>query len=443
MPAEEEQEERRQPPVTRAKRPWWLPHFLGRVPPVEPSLIRLVGVVSLGLFFESYDGSLLTAALKQIAEGLEMRESGLGPYLAVIRLGSLPALLIAPVADRLGRRRVFLASIAAFSLGTLLTAFVRSPEQFIFVQMLTRVSAIAAIAIGMVIITEEFPAAHRGWGIGIVSALAAIGHGLGAGLFAAIEIIPGGWRGLYAIGGLPLLLIPYWRRILPETRRFRDHADSREGSGGGRLGMMDVLTPIKRFMLEHPSRALLISLAALLVAVGEACVFQFAAYIPQKVHGWAPGQYSLMVLVGGGFGVIGNVVAGRLADRSGRRLVGALFYGIYPAAAWLFYQGPGFALPFAFALFIFTGTAGTVILRALATELFPTAYRGTSSGWLAFIQTIGWTVGLMLLGVAGQNSAEIARFTAQLSFAVLLGGLAILLLPETSRRELEEISPDS
>ncbi len=443
MPAEEQQQERRQSPVTRAKRPWWLPHFLGRVPPVEPSLIRLIGVVSLGLFFEAYDGSLLTAALKHIAEGLEMRESELGPYLAVIRLGSLPALLIAPVADRLGRRRVFLASIAAFSLGTLLTAFVRSPEQFVFMQMLTRVSAVAAIAIGMVIITEEFPAAHRGWGIGIVSALAAIGHGLGAGLFAAIEIIPGGWRGLYALGGLPLLLIPYWRRILPETRRFRDHADSQGGSEGGRLRMMDVLTPIKRFMLEHPSRALLISLAALLVAVGEACVFQFASYIPQKVHGWAPGHYSLMVLVGGGFGVIGNVVAGRLADRSGRRLVGAFFFGIYPAAAWLFYQGPGFALPFAFTLFIFTGTAGTVILRALATELFPTAYRGTSSGWLAFIQTIGWTVGLMLLGVAGQNAAEIARFTALMSFAVLLGGLAILLLPETSRRELEEISPDS
>jgi predicted MFS family arabinose efflux permease len=216
-----------------------------------------------------------------------------------------------------------------------------------------------------------------------------------------------------------------------------------ESSDDGRPAIIAMLTPIKRLMLDYPSRALVISLAALLVALGEACVFQFVSYIPQKVHGWAPGHYSLMVVVGGGFGVIGNVVAGRLADRRGRRVVGAFFFGIYPAAAWLFYQGPGLALPFAFALIIFTGTAGTVILRALATELVPTAYRSTSSGWLAFIQTLGWTAGLLLLGVAGQNSAEIARFTAQLSFAVLLGGLAILLLPETSQRELEEISPGS
>jgi len=54
--------------------------------------------------------------------------------------------------------------------------------------------------------------------------------------------------------------------------------------------------------------------------------------------------------------------------------------------------------------------------------------------------TLGWTVGLSLLGIAGHDAGEIARFTAQLSVAVLLGGLAILLLPETSQRELEEIS---
>jgi len=360
----------------------------------------------------------------------------------MIRLGSLPALLVAPVADRLGRRSVFLGSIAAFSLGTLLTAFVRGPEQFVFVQMLTRVFAIAAIAVGMVIISEEFPAAHRGWGIGVVSALAAVGHGFGAGLFAAIDIIPGGWRGLYAIGGLPLLLLPYWKRVVPETRRFRAHADSVESAAGPRPVLVAMLTPIRRFVMEHPSRAFLLSLAALLVAVGEACVYQFAAYIPQKLHGWAPGQYSLMVLVGGGFGVIGNVVAGRLGDRHGRRVVGAFFFGVFPAASWLFYQGPGLTLPLAFAAIIFTGTAGTVILRALATELFPTSYRSTSSVWLAFVQTLGWTVGLSMLGIAGQDAAKIARFTAQLSLGVMLGGLAILLLPETSRRELEEISAE-
>jgi predicted MFS family arabinose efflux permease len=147
-----------------------------------------------------------------------------------------------------------------------------------------------------------------------------------------------------------------------------------------------------------------------------------------------------MVLFGGGFGIIGNVVGGRLGDRRGRRRVGAMFFGVYPAAAWLFYQGPELSLPLAFALIVFFGTAGGVVLRTLATELFPTSYRASASGWLAFIQTLGWTLGLLLLGIDDHDTVGIARFIAQLSLAVLLGGLAILLLPETSRRELEEIS---
>ena len=66
----------------------------------------------------------------------------------------MPALLVAPVADRLGRRRVFLASVAGLSAGTLLTAFARGPEEFVVAQMLPRAFAIAALAIAMVIITE-------------------------------------------------------------------------------------------------------------------------------------------------------------------------------------------------------------------------------------------------------------------------------------------------
>jgi putative MFS transporter len=440
MPTQEEQQKRRQDSGTRARRPWWIPFFLGRVPEIEPSLIRLVGAVSLVLLFEAYDASLLTAALKQIAEGLGMGESELGPYLGIIRLGSLPALLVAPVADRLGRRRVFLASIAGLSAGTLLTAFARTPAEFVIVQMLTRIFAVAAMAIAMVIITEEFPAEHRGWGIGIVSALGAVGFGVGAGLFAAIDIIPGGWRGLYTLGGLPLLLLPYWRRRIPETRRFRAHAESNRSPASGRSVFSEALTPFKRFALDYPSRAVVLSLVALLVALGEVSVLQFGAYIPQKVYGWAPGHYSLMVLVGGAFGIVGNVVGGRLGDRWGRRRVGALFFGLYPASAWLFYQGPELSLPLAFALIVFFGTAGGVVLRALATELFPTSYRSTSSVWIGFVQTLGWTAGLSLLGLVDQDTFGLARFIAEISLAVLLGGLAILLLPETSRRELEEIS---
>ena len=81
--------------------PWWIPPFLGGVPDVEPRLVRLLGLVSLALFFEQYDNSMLTSALKYIADDLGMAEDQLGWFLALVRLGAVPAFLIVPFADAL------------------------------------------------------------------------------------------------------------------------------------------------------------------------------------------------------------------------------------------------------------------------------------------------------------------------------------------------------
>ena len=417
--------------------PWWIPPFLGGVPDVEPRLVRLLGLVALALFFESYDISMLTSALKFIAEDLGMPEDSLGGYLAVIRLGALPAILLVPFADRIGRRRVFLATVLGSGLCTVATAFVRTADEFVALQMLCRVFMVAGVAAALVIVTEEFPAEHRGWAIGMLGALAACGHGLGAILFSAIDALPYGWRFLYAVGVVPLLFLPRFRAEVPETARYTAHAAKRIEDGSAHW-----FAPLVSLARTYPSRALLLGLAAVLFAVGDSPVYQFTGYFTQTVHGWTPGQYATMVLVAGGIGIIGNVVAGRLGDRIGRRIVGAAFLCGFPAAAFLLYQGPGWAVPIGFATFVFCETAGTMIIRALSTELFPTSHRGTSAGWIAFVQTIGWAAGLALVGRGTQGGAEIATMTSLASLTALAGAVVLLLLPETGRRELETISHD-
>jgi MFS family permease len=419
--------------------PWWIPPFLGRVPAIESRLLRLLGLVALALFFESYDISMLTSALKFIAEDLGMAETDLGGYLAAIRLGSLPALLVVPLTDRIGRRRVFLLAVIGAGLSTFLTAFTQSAAQFVAVQMVTRTFMVAGAAAAVVMVTEEFPAEHRGWGIGMLGALAACGHGLGAVLFAAIDVLPYGWRALYAIGIVPLAFVPRFRRDVPETNRFASHLE-RAGTKAGR-GLGGWLRPLVSLARTHPSRALLLAVVAVLFAVGDSPVYQFTGYFTQTVHGWSPGQYSTMVIVGGAIGIVGNVVAGRLGDRVGRRAVGALFLALFPLSAWIVYRGPAWGVPLGWTLFVFCETAAAVVIRALSTELFPTSHRGTSAGWIASVQTLGWAGGLVLVGLGTRGPGDIARMTSLLSFAALLGGLVLFLLPETRRRELEAISP--
>jgi len=421
------------------KRPWWL-RPVGRVPDVEPRLIQLLGLVSLALLFESYDVSMLTSALKHIAEDLAMPEQDLGRYLGTIRLGALPAILLVPLADQYGRRRLFLGALVGMSLTTVATAFAPDPLAFVLCQMATRVFMVIGTAIAIVIVTEEFPAAHRGWAIGVMGALSASGYGLGALFFSQIDHLPYGWRTLYFVGVLPLLLLPRFSRGVPETRRFTDgHAKRRERGAEGAAW----IAPLLELARTYPGRAGVLTAAIFLVAVGDVAVFQFTAYYAQTVHGWTPGEYAVMFIVAGAVGVIGNIVAGRLADVVGRRTVGVSALVVFPVTAWCFYFGPGWMMPIAFAAFVFCQTAGVTMLRALSSELFPTSYRGTATAWAMLAQTVGWASGLWLLAVGTRRGADLASTTSQLAAVVLVGGLLLLALPETGRRELEAISDEA
>src|SRR5882762_9214049 len=104
------------------RRPWWILPFLGSVPDVAPAHLRMLGVVSLGLLFDQYDFGMLSAALPRIAADLGLGDYQLGYTLSLIRFGAVPAFLVLPLADRIGRRRLFLAAIAVTSIGTGMTA---------------------------------------------------------------------------------------------------------------------------------------------------------------------------------------------------------------------------------------------------------------------------------------------------------------------------------
>jgi predicted MFS family arabinose efflux permease len=195
-----------------------------------------------------------------------------------------------------------------------------------------------------------------------------------------------------------------------------------------------------RLARTHPLRALGIAVVGGLFSIGEVSVFQFSGYFALTHHGWTPAQFSLMFIFGGAVGIIGNVFAGRLGDSIGRRWVGFAVLVLFPLFAWTFYHGPSWSLPPAWIAFVFCNTASGVIIRALSTELFPTSHRGTAAAWLALVQTLGWAAGLAIVGAGTQAPGDIARMTGFTSLAVLAAGFALLFLPETRQRELEEIS---
>ena len=424
-----------------ASRPRWtyaIP-YLGRVPPLTRPQWRLLGLLSAAEFFDHYDVGIMGLALLQIQQGLGIAEDALAGVTAVVRLGVLPAVAFTVLADRLGRRRLLLATILGFTLCTFGTAFVRDTSQFIALQFLARMFIYAETMLAVVMLAEELGARHRGWGIGVLGAVGALGHGLSAIVFGSVNLLPFGWRFLYVVGAAPLLLLAWFRRALPETGRFEQHRAARRDRGDWR----DWLRPFIHLVRMYPGRLAVLCSALFPLEFVAITAITFMAKTLQEVHGYSPGQVTMLYIAGGAFGFLGNIVAGAWSDRFGRRIVVSVLIALSALGFYGFYHLSGPVIVLAWIVQVF-GLFGTeVMFKAMGSELFPTSYRATASGVRQVVGILGGVLGLALEGtlyeLTGSHSAAITLMIPVLAIPPLV---IFAFLPESATRELEDIAPE-
>jgi len=387
-----------------------------------------------GLGF-AYQVSVTSFALPQIQAGLGLDDERVGFALMAIRLGALPALGVSLVADRLGRRRALLASVVGFSVCSVVTGLARSPAEFVAAQVAARTFLHAQHLLGVVVVAEELRAARRGWGLGVLNSLGSLGGALALGLFVAIEWLPGGWRTMYLAGGLPLLLMPWLRRTLAETRRFAE----RDAEAAAEV---PALRPLLDLVRVHPGRVGLLALATVPTFLLLATSFLFVSKYLQEDHGLSPPQVGLFLAGAGALSPLGSVLAGGLADRFGRRRVMGAASAVCFAGIAAFYALPTPWLPLAFGPFMLGSGMLIVLFHALGAELFPTGHRSTAGGAREILSTLGGALGLAASGALYAVTGSYAGAILWLLVLAPLPPLLVLLLPETAGRELEEISPD-
>ncbi len=119
-------------------RPFWyrFAWFLGRPPELTTRQWRILGLVAAVSFFETYDMFLFSLNLKQIQADLAIAEADLGLLGSVVRAGALFSILLALAADRVGRRRMLLITIVAYTVLTGLTALSPNAQTFVVLHFL-------------------------------------------------------------------------------------------------------------------------------------------------------------------------------------------------------------------------------------------------------------------------------------------------------------------
>ena len=411
-------------------------HFglFGRTPPFTPRQWRVFLIATTAGFFDQYDVALLSLALKQIQKGLKIAESQVGALLSMIRLGYLLSLLITPLADLFGRRRLLLYTIVGYTIFTGLSAIAPSARSFVLCQVLSRAFAGAETTIAVVILVEEIDAQYRGWSVGLFTAISSVGYGIAALVFSMINIIPYGWRGLYALALVPLILIIPLRRVLPESRRFEGETKAERPS--------NLLAPFVSLIRAYPGRLMMLLAVSFLGAMGGNAAGEFFPKFLQEAHGYTPGNVTTLFFVGGGLGILGNIVAGRLSDRFGRRFIGALFMFLAPLLTIWIYTANSFTIAPAWTIELFFDMASTTIMRSFGTELFPTSYRSTAGSALTVAGTTGGALGLLLESVLYRMTGSHWVAIRYLTVFWMIAPALLLTFPETAGRELEDISPE-
>lgn len=165
-------------------------------PPAIPWLS--LGAVLVGAFMVALDQTIITLALPRIGTELGSVDS----VDAVITVYLLALGVVQPttgwLADRFGGRRIFLASLAVFSLGSLLSGLAADLPQLVAARILQGVGGGGIFPVGMAMIYEEVPPARRGTAMGAWSLGIAVAPMLGPTL-GGLVVGELGWRWLFLI----------------------------------------------------------------------------------------------------------------------------------------------------------------------------------------------------------------------------------------------------
>ena len=393
--------------------------------------------------------------LSQGQVGLAISAGLLGMFVGAAASGTL--------ADRYGRRAVLMGTLLVYALATGLTAFVWGYGALLVLRFVTGLGLGGELPVASTLVSEVAPAKSRGRMVVLLESFWAYGWILAA-LIGFLVIPEYGWRVAFLIGALPALYVLVLRRGLPESPRYLiqkgRHDEAREAAaqlgidpGPGRGGRVEGVEAAGGGGLRALWSGAYARRTFMLWVLWFGMVFSYYGiftWLPQILASSGRGiatSFGFVLLITLAQ-VPGYFSAAYLVERWGRKgtlvvyllgcAVAALVFGVRGLAAGV--SGTELVLWGSLVSFFNLGAWGVVY--GYTPELYPTASRGSGTGWATGVGRIGGIAGPYLVGVmiGAPGLGVVAVFSMFAAVLVVIAADVWLLGEETRGRSLDEIS---
>ncbi len=403
----------------------------------DPAAHRALVAASFGWMLDAFDVMLYSMVLATIITTMSLSKAQAGMLGSLTLLASAAGgLLFGLVADRSGRTRALMASVLLYSIFTGLCGLAQNLWQLGLFRILLGIGMGGEWASGAALVSETWPAEHRGKAFGFMQSSWAVGYALAA-VATAIVLPRWGWRAVFFVGVLPAFFTLWIQRRVEEPRLWRASKDERaRGIQRSALGFMDIF--------RGPLRQLTIAVTCM-----NACTM-FGWW---GLNLWIP-AYLALDATQGGIGLsaytvsafviamqvgmwFGYVTFGYVSDAIGRKRAYVIYviaaavllplYGIVRQPVVLLMLGPFVA---------FFGTGYFTGFGPLTAEIYPTAIRATAQGFTYNIGRVASAVAPFVVGSLAQARGFGLAFGVT-GAAFLAAALAWIWIPETRGRRLD------
>jgi len=408
-------------------------------------------VVGLCMFFNMLDGFDITAmavVAGAVSGELQLTADRLGLIFSSALAGMMAgAMLLAPVSDVIGRRKVIVLSLILVGVSILLTANATTLREFIALRFISGLGAGAMLACQAALAAEYSPEKYRSLSVAATTA----GYPLGAMMTSVVAgfIMPDfGWRGMFWFGGGVTLAMGFvaWT-FIPESlkylfdrrpanalervnqilKKLDKHALSElpapaEAQARGPRGVVSNITNL--LIRERFSETLMIWVTFFLCF---STIYFLLSWIPRLMEqaGYSAETGRLAFFLFNAGGVIGIFILGGLATYV--RLTHLVFAFLFSSAICMviFAMVPS-QLTLLMVIIFLMGLlqqGGFTGLYAVAAKVYPTDVRSTGIGWAIGFGRSGAVVGPALAGVLIAAGLGMSGNYLLFAVPVAIGGL--------------------